>query len=88
MLLQSGRAPHGNSAADPDQLAGLRVQDLFVLVVENLLADVHVVSSPALDKQDSAFTKSFSARPGPDKQDKYVNESVFCKKLRKQILTY
>jgi len=52
VLLQSGGAPHGNGAADPDQLAGLGVQDLFVLVVEKLLADVHVVSSPSPDKQD------------------------------------
>jgi len=48
VLLQSGRTPHGNGAADPDQFAGLCIQDLFVLVVEYLLADIHAVSSPKM----------------------------------------
>ena len=42
VLLQSGGAPHGDGAPHADQLARAAVQHLFILVVEKLLADVHV----------------------------------------------
>ena len=48
VLLKSGGTPHGNGAADPDQFAGLGIQDLFVLIIENLLADIHEVPSPSI----------------------------------------
>ena len=48
VLLQSGRTPHGNGAADQGAGAGLGIQDLFVLIVENLLADIHEVPSPSI----------------------------------------
>jgi hypothetical protein len=41
VFLQSGGAPHGNGASHADQFACAAVQHLFVLIVKELLANVH-----------------------------------------------
>jgi hypothetical protein len=41
VLLHSNRAADSDCATNPNQFPGLGVQDLFVLVIQNLLADPH-----------------------------------------------
>ncbi len=41
VLLQSGGAPHRHGAADPDQLPRPGIENLFILEIENFLADFH-----------------------------------------------
>jgi len=41
VFLQSGRAPDGHSAADPDKFAGSDVKHFLVFEVKDLLFDLH-----------------------------------------------
>ena len=63
VLLQSGGAPHGDGAPHTDQLARAAVQDLFILVVEKLLAYFHVFPltpiPPGFWRSSHGFCRSF-----------------------------
>ena len=41
VFLESGGAADGDRTADPDQFAVLDFKDFFILVIEDLLADLH-----------------------------------------------
>jgi hypothetical protein len=41
VFFQSGGAADRHGATDPDKFPGARVQDLFILEIEKLLADLH-----------------------------------------------
>jgi hypothetical protein len=41
VFFQSVGAPHRHGAADPDQLTGLDIENLGILVIEHLLPDIH-----------------------------------------------
>ncbi len=71
VLLHSGGAPHGDGAADPDQFTGLGVKHLFILIIQNFLADLHKESS----------VKQAHGNPGDAVCASYGTAASVCQRL-------